>query len=73
MLVRRRLWFGFAAVAWTVGALALSTAVGAQEVEKFYTFTDGKVDRTKLAARVLGDADALKRLEDIVHPLVHEA
>jgi dephospho-CoA kinase len=37
------------------------------------TITDGKVDRTKLAARVLGDAAALKRLEDIVHPLVHEA
>jgi dephospho-CoA kinase len=37
------------------------------------TITDGKVDRTKLAARVLGDAVALKRLEDIVHPLVHEA
>jgi dephospho-CoA kinase len=37
------------------------------------TITDGKVDRTKLATRVLGDAAALKRLEDIVHPLVHEA
>jgi dephospho-CoA kinase len=37
------------------------------------TITDGYVDRTKLAARVLGDAAALKRLEDIVHPLVHEA
>ena len=37
------------------------------------TITDGNVDRTKLAARVLGDAAALKRLEDIVHPLVHEA
>jgi dephospho-CoA kinase len=33
----------------------------------------GKVDRTKLAARVLGDDAALKRLESIVHPLVHEA
>jgi dephospho-CoA kinase len=28
------------------------------------------VDRAKLAARVLGDADALRRLEGIVHPLV---
>jgi dephospho-CoA kinase len=37
------------------------------------TIMGGKVDRTKLAARVLGDAAALKRLEDIVHPLVHEA
>jgi dephospho-CoA kinase len=32
----------------------------------------GKVDRAKLAARVLGDAAALKRLEAIVHPLVQE-
>jgi dephospho-CoA kinase len=31
---------------------------------------NGKVDRTKLAARVLGDAAALARLEGIVHPLV---
>jgi dephospho-CoA kinase len=31
---------------------------------------DGVVDRARLAARVLGDASALKRLEAIVHPLV---
>jgi dephospho-CoA kinase len=37
------------------------------------TTADGKVDRTKLAARVLGDGTALKQLEAIVHPLVHEA
>jgi len=30
----------------------------------------GTVDRERLAARVLGDADALRRLERIVHPLV---
>jgi dephospho-CoA kinase len=35
--------------------------------------TSGKVDRNKLAARVLGDAAALKRLEAIVHPLVQRA
>lgn len=29
------------------------------------------IDRTKLAAIVLSDPDALKRLEKIVHPLVH--
>jgi dephospho-CoA kinase len=33
----------------------------------------GKVDRNRLAARVLGDEAALKRLEAIVHPLVQEA
>jgi dephospho-CoA kinase len=37
------------------------------------TTTDGKVDRTKLSARVLGDGAALKRLEAIVHPLVQES
>lgn len=31
---------------------------------------DGAVDRTKLGPRVFGDAEALKRLEGIVHPLV---
>jgi len=33
----------------------------------------GKVDRQKLAARVLNDAAAIKHLEQIVHPLVREA
>jgi dephospho-CoA kinase len=33
----------------------------------------GKVDRTKLAGRVLGDAAALAKLEAIVHPLVGAA
>jgi dephospho-CoA kinase len=37
------------------------------------TTTAGKVDREKLAARVLGDIAALRRLEEIVHPLVQEA
>jgi dephospho-CoA kinase len=37
------------------------------------TTVGGKVDRDKLAARVLADAAALKRLEAIVHPLVQEA
>jgi dephospho-CoA kinase len=37
------------------------------------TTAGGAVDRSKLAARVLNDPAALKRLEDIVHPLVHEA
>jgi dephospho-CoA kinase len=36
------------------------------------TTANGKVDRTRLGARVLGDAAALKRLEAIVHPLVRQ-
>jgi dephospho-CoA kinase len=37
------------------------------------TTVGGKVDRGKLAARVLDDAAAIKRLEEIVHPLVRES
>ena len=37
------------------------------------TTAGGKVDRQKLAARVLDDAAAIKRLEEIVHPLVRES
>ncbi len=37
------------------------------------TVRDGVVDRKALGARVLGDADALRRLEGIVHPLVRAA
>jgi dephospho-CoA kinase len=37
------------------------------------TTTDGKVDRSKLAAEVLDHPAALARLEAIVHPLVREA
>jgi dephospho-CoA kinase len=37
------------------------------------TTAGGKVDRTRLAARVLGDPAALARLEAIVHPLVQDA
>jgi dephospho-CoA kinase len=33
----------------------------------------GVVDRARLAERVVGDADALARLEAIVHPLVRES
>ncbi|MBR0758504.1 dephospho-CoA kinase [Bradyrhizobium jicamae] len=34
------------------------------------TTADGKVDRTKLSARVVGDAAAMKQLEQIVHPML---
>src|SRR5262245_44242004 len=37
------------------------------------TTTNGRVDRNQLAARVLNDEAALKRLEAIVHPLVQAA
>jgi dephospho-CoA kinase len=37
------------------------------------TTANGKVDRVKLAAQVLGDDAARKRLEAIVHPLVRES
>ena len=34
------------------------------------TTADGKVDRAKLSARVVGDAAAMKQLEQIVHPML---
>jgi dephospho-CoA kinase len=34
---------------------------------------DGKIDRAKLAAQLIGKPDAIKRLEAIVHPLVRAA
>jgi dephospho-CoA kinase len=37
------------------------------------TTREGRVDRQALGRRVVGDAAALKRLEDIVHPLVRNA
>lgn len=37
------------------------------------TTSEGKVDRAKLGARVVGDPQALKRLEAIVHPLVRKS
>ena len=48
-------------------------AVAAIEAAFPGTTADGKVDRGKLGARVLGDPAALKRLEAIVHPLVQDA
>jgi dephospho-CoA kinase len=34
---------------------------------------DGVIDRARLGARVVGDSEAMKRLEAIVHPLVADA
>jgi dephospho-CoA kinase len=45
------------------------------EIERQFpgTTANGGVDRARLAARVLGDAAALERLESIVHPAVAAA
>jgi len=48
-------------------------AVAAIEAAFPGTSAAGKIDRAKLAARVLGDVAALKKLEAIVHPLVRLA
>jgi dephospho-CoA kinase len=50
-----------------------SDAVAAIEEAFPGTTAGGKVDREKLAVRVLGDPAALQRLEAIVHPLVQQA
>src|SRR5207244_4274155 len=57
----------------TVHRLYEGAAAAAIEAAFPGTTADGKVDRNLLAARVLDDATALKRLETIVHPLVQEA
>ncbi len=45
-------------------------AVAAIEAAFPGTTSDGKVDRTRLSARVVHDPAAMKRLEEIVHPMV---
>ena len=46
----------------------------AMEIERAFpgATVGGTVDRNRLASFVLGDAEAMKRLEAIVHPLVWE-
>ncbi|MBI1203164.1 MAG: dephospho-CoA kinase [Rhodopseudomonas sp.] len=43
-------------------------------IEKAFpgTTANGKVDRAKLGERVIGNADAIRRLEHLVHPLVSQ-
>jgi len=53
-----------------VHAVYSSTAVPIVEAAFPGTTADGKVDRQKLSQRVLGNPDALKKLEQIVHPLL---
>jgi dephospho-CoA kinase len=57
----------------TVHHLYEGAAVSVIEAAFPGTTADRKVDRDKLAKRVLGDAAALERLEAIVHPLVRAA
>jgi dephospho-CoA kinase len=48
---------------------------GAKIVEAAFpgVMVEGGIDRERLATRVLGDADALQRLEGLVHPAVAKA
>jgi dephospho-CoA kinase len=48
---------------------------GARSVEEAFpgVMVSGQVDRGRLGARVLGNADALRRLEALVHPAVGRA
>lgn len=48
-------------------------AVGRIEAAFPGTTRAGRVDRTRLSAQVVGDPDAIRRLEAIVHPLVRES
>ncbi len=57
----------------TVHRLYRGSAVAPIEEAFPGTTHDGAVDREALAARVLGDEAAVKRLEAIVHPLVRAA
>jgi dephospho-CoA kinase len=56
-----------------VHALYEGKAAPLIEAEFPGTTQNGKVDRQKLGAAVLGNHEALKKLETIVHPLVAEA
>jgi dephospho-CoA kinase len=53
-----------------VHAIYAGAAVPLVEAAFPGTVREGAVDRKALSARVLGDPDALRRLEGIVHPLV---
>lgn len=53
-----------------VHAIYGGEAVAAVEAAFPGTTADGKVDRQKLSAKVLGNPEALKKLEQIVHPML---
>jgi dephospho-CoA kinase len=54
----------------TVHKIYQSAAVPAIEAAFPGTTSDGKVDRAKLSAKVVHDSAAMKRLEEIVHPML---
>ncbi|MGJ4941024.1 dephospho-CoA kinase [Bradyrhizobium sp. HKCCYLS1011] len=54
----------------TVHKVYEGEAVPAIEAAFPGTTFDGKVDRAKLSAKVVGDAEAIRRLEAIVHPML---
>ena len=56
-----------------VHELYRGTAVAPVEAAFSGVTRDGVIDRDRLRTRVLGDAEALRRLEGIVHPLVRAA
>src|SRR3954464_14979507 len=45
-------------------------AVGPVEAAFPGVAVDGRIDRARLAGKMVGNPDAIKRLESIVHPLV---
>jgi dephospho-CoA kinase len=55
----------------TVHKIYEGEAVSAIEAAFPGTTVNGKVDREKLSAKVVHDAAAMKRLEQIVHPMLH--
>lgn len=55
-----------------VHELYAGEAVDAVEATFPGTTRDGQVDRSTLSQKVLGDPEALKRLEALIHPLVRE-
>lgn len=57
----------------TVHRLYAGPAVGAVEATFPGVTVDGAIDRARLGEQVIDDAEAMKRLEAIVHPLVRAA
>src|SRR3954469_8790508 len=47
-----------------------SEAVGPVEAAFPGVTVDGRIDRTRLAEKLVGNPEAIRRLESIVHPLV---